>query len=167
VDEFFIGEQSEVLKAVEDPKLFVQYLCEDDRSVAIGVPGPGKLSYSTTLFATRWKCAESALKDATSVVFVGYRFPPTDSHAKRGLLHALGGNVNKHIILHMVLGPRQDEDVQRLESLLRWSMRNSGRVDFDTTGDPSTFPKTFSMRRQPLWAEDFMTVFQRRGLFEF
>jgi hypothetical protein len=165
VDEFFIRERPETLTRIEDPKQIVQHLCEDDKEVALGVPGPGKLSYSTRLFADRWQSAEKALQEATAIVFVGYRFPPTDSYAKRILLQALGNNVNEHILLHTVLGPRKDDDLQRLDSLLRWSMSNSGRVDLDTPGDPHTFPKTFSMRRQPLWAEDFMAVFERKGLF--
>jgi len=64
--------------------------------------------------------ATAALKTADAIVFVGYRFPPTDSAARRILIDAIGENDKQHIVLHTVLGPKvHDDQTERLKAMLR------------------------------------------------
>ena len=81
-----VGEKGIVVDDVMDPSI-------GDPSVApvIGVPGPGKRRLVGNRLKELWELALEALRMATVVYFVGYRFPPTDADARSGLLSALGG----------------------------------------------------------------------------
>jgi hypothetical protein len=150
------------IQPVKDP---VELILHPSREVAIGVPGPDKMASARGAFRLAWRCALKALRGATAVVFVGYRFPPTDSYAKRQLLDAIAQNENDHILIHIVLGPERNADIQRLESLIRWALRGK-RIDLDSPAAPETPGRTYSLRWHPLWAEDFLAVFDRDGLLE-
>ncbi|MBK7582517.1 MAG: transposase [Myxococcales bacterium] len=57
---------------------------------------------------TRANQARDGVRDL-SIVFVGYRFPPTDAQARSELLGAIMKNVQRHIDLHIVLGPTRND----------------------------------------------------------
>lgn len=154
-------------KRLETLKRPTQRLFDSKVEFAIGVPGPGKMYVSMTEFQPRWDDAKAALKKADAVVFVGFRFPPTDSHALSELLGAIRDNEQPHVELHIVLGPTNTPDIERLSSLLRWSCQAQKYECFGDArdGDLPTDAATFGISWQPLWAQDFMTVFTRDGLF--
>jgi hypothetical protein len=66
-----------------------------------------------------WDAACKEVTDASVVVFMGYRFPPTDSYALERLLGALGENKTPNT-LHVVtvLGPN-NPDEERLAHMAR------------------------------------------------
>ncbi len=75
-----------------------------------------------------WTMAEAVLKNATAVVFVGYRFPPSDASSRRRLFMGLIQNEQPYLALHTVLGPdKSDPATARIRSLLLHSARQAGR----------------------------------------
>lgn len=115
-----------------------------DRAV-IGIPGRHKLMLPTGLLKNTWDSAMKAIETADAVVLVGYRFPETDNLAKRRLIDAL--KKNPRAMVHVVLGAN-NPDTPRVQAMLEWT-RQKDRV-----------------RVHPLWAQDFLAVFERDGLFE-
>jgi hypothetical protein len=93
-------------------------------------------------------------------VFVGYRFPPTDSEARRRLLGAIGRSKHGYKAVHTVLGPESAKDSARLGQLLHWTLRQE-RVDLATRPElsepPSSFA-TYSLLQHQLYGEDFFSV---------
>jgi hypothetical protein len=100
-----------------------------------------------------WHVAEIVLRKADVVIFVGYRFPPTDAEARGRLLGALMRNSAPDLRLYTVLGPNDDPDNRRLETLLRYAtaQREAGQG---------------KVERVHLWAQDFMSVYQPELLFK-
>ncbi|MFT3927453.1 MAG: SIR2 family protein [Myxococcales bacterium] len=145
------SEASPIVQTHQEP--FASIL--NEREVAIGVPGPSKRFRASNLFQPQWDKAERALREADSVVFVGYRFPETDSDAKYRLLGALGGNTTPDLPIRLVLGPSVSDDVRRLDGLLQWTLRQHPSV---------TSRRKFEVIHEPMYAQDFLTVFWRDGL---
>lgn len=117
-----------------------------EHTLGIAAPGPAKIRKAEQL-KELWTAAETSLIDARSVVFVGYRFPPTDSEARRRLLTAIRSNNNSNIPVHVALGPNS-VDAGRLNQLLKFSTHTHyGRVQV-----------------HELYAEDFFTVATRDRL---
>jgi hypothetical protein len=88
--------------------------------VVIGVPGPAKRKlYRETLKPLRAAAVE-ALQTARKVIFLGYRFPPTDADARRDILSALVANETRTAVrIETVLGPRvSSDDSVRLRQLI-------------------------------------------------
>jgi len=161
VDEVFDDKQGSSVTRLKRNEILGKLL-DPTSDPAIGVPGPAKQRHSKVAFDERWTAATAALRQAHAVVFLGYRFPPSDSLAKQRLLMALRENDNEHVEISIVLGPERSADVVRLGSLLRWTLsRERHELHPDV---PERKPKTFAIREQPLWAEDFMTVFRREGV---
>lgn len=137
--------------------------------VAIATPGHGKAQRVATAFADAWQAAEEAIKEAHAIIFIGYRFPQSDAVAKHRLLEAIGNHGSNALYVRTVLGPDiGDKDTTRLRKLLGWSLRkhqqvtdNVEGIEFDPIGDKVGNAYIFS---EPLWAEDFLTVFSREGL---
>lgn len=127
--------------------------------VAIGVPGPGKQQASGKTFLAQWNAARQALTIADVIIFVGYRFPPTDSFARSELLNAIKANQQQDLTIRMVLGPQFSDDVLRLESLLLWSLRHRQRVDIEQARSAYHSAPWLKLIREPLYAEDFLAVF--------
>ena len=132
---------------VSDTQDVMRIITNGNYEPAIGVPGPGKMSSCTTAFRPMWQAATAALQNADVIVFVGYRFPPSDSYAKMTLLQAIRENKQDVLTLRLVLGPKRSDDVARLEGLLQWALR--GRAG------------PFELIHEPLLAEDFLAVFDR------
>ena len=111
---------------------------------AIGIPGPFKLKLTTGELQPSFEIVENALKEATRVVFLGYRFPPTDNEAKRRLLTAIGANQRPEFEITVVLGPDVGhEDVMRLRGLLKWARPRDSESRIHV---------------EPLWVQDFLGV---------
>ena len=137
--------------------------CDDDQ-LAIATPGPSKQAVSDSDFLPLWTEAKKRLKVADAIVFVGYRFPETDAHAREELLGAIRENHaddggSHHLSLHIVLG-HPGRDSIRLEALLRFAA-GAHRQE----GGPSNPGLTFDLNTYPLFAQDFFTVVQRKHLF--
>ncbi len=145
--------------------------CEDSQ-LAIASPGMTKQRAVRDDFASLWAQAADALAKADAVVFIGYRFPPTDSEALSQLLAALGRNNTPHLAMHIVLGPKRSDDVVRLESLLRYSARVARR----TPTPRRTYAELeeamrrgqhyYSLVSQALWSQDFLLVAQPHELLQ-
>ncbi len=132
--------------------------CDDDQ-LAIAGPGPGKQRLSSGLFEWCWTEALAALEKAAAIVFVGYRFPPTDAEAREKLFGAIHKNKDQQqLAIHTVLGPNtSSDDSRRLRGLLEHAMagvrnpRGGGGLGY-------------SLVQQPLWAEDFLSVVNRSSI---
>ncbi len=112
-----------------------------------------------------WDAAKERLREAEVIVFVGFRFPPSDAEARQQLLKAIAENKSPHVEVHIVLGPeRAHRDVVRLEQLLLYAMGRSGRdviaqsrVGMTLTG----LQRSAGITTHALFAEDFLTVWHR------
>lgn len=109
----------------------------------IGTPGLGKLELSRGLLKPVWDYALASLEAADAVVFVGYRFPPSDSVSKLELLGRLKKNEKAKV--HCVLGP-SSPDVGRLRGMVAFTGKR--------------------LKDHEMFAEDFFAVFERAQLFE-
>lgn len=136
-----------------------------DHELAIATPGLTKHGMVGEDFRYLWQRAEEALVGANAVVFVGYRFPPTDSEALRRLAGAIGRNDTLHLALHTVLGPRSDDDT-RLRSLLRFAARartreHTSKIGVDAVADAGKGGlRLYTLVSQGLWAQDFLLLAQ-------
>jgi hypothetical protein len=111
---------------------------QDD--IAIGMPGPHKAGLAARQFGELWHAALATLREATRIVFIGYRLPPSDASARHELLGAIRANRHgKNLSIHVVLGT-DSPDVVRLRHLLE-----AIRPARETT-----------VRVHPLWSQDFL-----------
>ncbi len=117
----------------------------------IGSPGQTKAALCDGPLKSQWDAATAALRSADAVIFVGYRFPPTDAHSREAILGAIRGNQAPHLSIRVILGPSPNPDIKRLEGLLRWAIseRAAGTAEVIV---------------EPLYAEDFLSVYDRRLL---
>jgi hypothetical protein len=131
----------------------------------IATPGPTKRLNCTTVLKDIWKNAIAALKSAEVVVFVGYRFPPSDAESRTRLLAALRDNENgKGLRVHTVLGPNvNDGDTVRLRELLRSTLSEKMVEQPDSRREAGS--GSFQVLVHPLYAEDFFTVFHDNMLY--
>jgi len=133
----------------------------------IATPGSGKVLLQEGELQSLWRNAEQAIARADVIVFMGYRFPPSDSQARSAILGAMGRNTSKYLRVHTVLGPRtHDDDTVRLLTLLEHTLRASQRIKRDDyIHTMATPPMTFDIVPQPLYVEDFLTVIHGRELY--
>jgi hypothetical protein len=126
----------------------------------IATPGPNKLALQETDLKPIWTKAEEALREASTIVFMGYRFPPSDSESREVLLRAINNNKQDTLRIHTVLGPRTEgDDSVRLRKLLEHSMRQAMRRPLPRSERRyEGNPKFYSIESHPLYVEDFMTV---------
>ena len=127
--------------------------------VAIATPGPTKKAMTDDDFAPLWQYAAARIREADAVVFLGYRFPPSDAQARGRILGAITENtrpedeIMRHTLdLHVVLGDDHPA-AERLEALLK-SLRVTG----------GNRARSRNVQRRPLFVEDFLTVCHRRNL---
>jgi hypothetical protein len=134
-----------------------EFLDVDGSQLAIASPGPTKLALTQELRGL-WLAAENAIREADAVVFVGYRFPPSDSMAQERLLAALGGSDSIYLAIHTVLGPGVDQpDSARLRDLLLRAMRVKRRKVTPANQDLNNWAdKGFNLVLHPQWAQDFI-----------
>jgi hypothetical protein len=118
--------------------------------LVMSTPGPTKFRNNFVL-RPWWDKAVEALRDAGAIVFIGYRFPPSDTHALKTLLGAVSENNDPSLKLHTVLGPKLDDDTARLEQLLQYATKSKGKI---------------GVQVHRLWSQDFMTVARRCDLVD-
>ncbi len=136
--------------------------------LAIAGPGPGKQALSKGVFKPYWDLALGAIKEADAIVFVGYRFPPTDAEARERLLDAIRDNQNQYVAIHTVLGPNiQSDDSRRLFGLIRHALIGGGRRRCPAGQEPQYQPqKSYNIEQQPMWAEDFFSIVRREMVLD-
>jgi hypothetical protein len=139
-----------IVSIEKDPAFAVS--CVDDE-LAIATPGPSKAD-TARQYRALWEAAETALREADAIVFMGYRFPPGDADARGRLLGAIETSRAKHVTAHVVLGPLGD-DSRRLEALLRFVLNTPPRFE---SGPVGSLASTFAIRAHSLYAQDFLTV---------
>lgn len=103
--------------------------CEDDK-ILIATPGPTKLHTVSNRLGPLWKEAKRQIQAADQIVFVGYRFPPSDSQARKELISTLFSKLSNDSPkrkrgLHIVLGPSLNDDVIRLQEMLQYANRRA------------------------------------------
>jgi len=126
-----------IFRKEEDPHFCVT--CED-YEIAIASPGPTKRR-ATKELAALWRQALNAVEQASVVIFVGYRFPPTDAEARNALLGALSKATRSAV--HTVLGPETGSST---------SSRLRGLLQAVTRRQPE---------QHPMYAEDFLGLSER------
>lgn len=133
--------------------------CEDDQ-LAIAGPGPSKRKLSSAPFEWCWTQAVAALKKATAIVFVGYRFPPTDAEAREKLLGAIRDNKDtQYLPIHTVLGPdTSSDDSRRLRGLLEHALAGVRKPAVAGMHPELAASRWYSLEQQPLFAQDFFSV---------
>jgi hypothetical protein len=123
--------------------------CDKESEVILGVPGPTKRRLCSELLLPLWTEARRALRGASRIVFVGYRFPQSDSDSRSTLLKAIRKSALKKAAnggddppsVDIVLGP-DSKDQSRLEHLLAVPLR-------DMASGVSVLP---------LYAEDYFSL---------
>jgi hypothetical protein len=153
-------------KEIDVKEVDLVAMMQDGCKMALGIPGPGKFSASAKLFRPQWYAAETAIKEADVIVFVGYSFPSTDNYAKAALLNAIRCNRKRTLKVRIVLGPERSDPVRRLEGMLLWAFAG---VRLPTDAVPGRHPppdgwKWQDIRQEPMFAEDYLSVFQRKEL---
>jgi hypothetical protein len=112
------------------------------REVLISWPGPHKRGFYEADLKDLKSEALDELRHARRVVFVGYRFPPTDADARYFLLDAIRKN-DKALEVFVVLGPdTKSPDALRLDRMISAARHSS-----------------ISPALLPLWAEDFLSLY--------
>lgn len=150
---------SESIEATDDPR---DIIFDSGRLPVIGVPGPGKSEGVAKYLGSVWTHARTAVTQADTLVFIGYRFPTSDSKARSVLVEAVRAFAEERrrrqlpIVVRVVLGPRtadNSHDIDRVEGILRWAV-----------GSPRRSGEHAQVLVEPLWAEDFLSVFVRDEL---
>jgi hypothetical protein len=156
------GQQRYTFKVVPHEKFA---LTAESRQLVLGTPGPSK-SALTVILSDLWTAAEAAIAAADAIVFVGYRFPPTDANARRRLLRAIENCAKKQerarLALHVVLGPGCP-DARRLEELLRFAARR-GELQEDAETWDAVGANRFRIRVHQLFSQDFFDVYDEKFL---
>ncbi len=120
-------------------------MCDDDE-LLIATPGRKKRETVAARLLEIWNKAIATIERARHVVFVGYRLPETDGEALERIMRALRRNQNRDLTIHIVLGPHDSADVQRMDTLMRY-------VAPQRTG-------ATLVRTQRAWAQDFMAAYE-------
>ncbi len=147
---------------------------------------PGTTKRSGSL-RQAWENARARLEQASDIIFVGYRFPPSDSRACIDLLDSIGNNSARNgsperlESIRIVLGPDiESVDVRRMSALIGHSLRAKG-CRLDNSNASVVHPRSYTDRfrppasgepgsslhggrsilliREPLFAEDFLAVY--------
>jgi SIR2-like protein len=146
-----------------------------DGEIAIGSPGPNKSRLSESL-SEIWNEALERIRYAEVVVFVGYRFPPSDSEARSKLVAALSANQSPVLVIRTVLGSdTTNKDTLRLKGILQYAMHSALRVAHDEVfpfkpgqralvRESGSSTLTYFLRIHPLGAEDFLDLFEQGHL---
>lgn len=135
----------------------------DKHTPLIAGPGPDKNVKCTGPFKGIWEDAKLSLETADALVFLGYRFPPSDSEARSTLLNAIHDNDQRSLSVHIVLGPDLHQPANvRLLALLRGVLQSRGRHELGTAQAFSQYEskkaRFFRLVEHPLWVEDFLSL---------
>lgn len=142
----------------------------DGYRLLIATPGATKSRYVNKMLRVVWGRAMGAIEEAEVIVFMGYRFPPSDSEARGRMLAALRQNKRPFVKVHTVLGPNLNEpDTVRLVALLTHTLKGAGRFhvsELPQLGQMPKKPPAFDVVARPLYAQDFMTVMHASEMFD-
>lgn len=129
-------------------------LLKDDSQIALGTPGDEKAGVTKQL-RSLWHLASEAISKADALVFVGYRFPPSDQNAKLWFKNAIRENP-KDLVVHLVLGPRDENgDIGRLQNFVRLACLG---LKSDAPPTPrSPHRNLLRIIDQKMYAEDFLS----------
>jgi hypothetical protein len=130
------------------------------QNIVIASPGPSKKKETESLQGL-WDGAMAQLRQADSIVFVGYRFPETDAISRQQLLGAIGANRQRVLCLHTVLGASTAKPApQRLKGMLGHALRLQNRVVLQRPfgGDISGVQPCYTLDLHPLYAQDFLDL---------
>jgi len=136
-------------------------------NIGIATPGPTKRNAVVGPLRKLWEQACYELQQANSIVFVGYRFPPSDSEARTRLLEAIALNDSPLLVINTVLGDNvHSPDARRLNALLEAVLQNSGRKRDDSAHlegfNPHPKDKFYVLRAHPLFSQDFVSIWSPR-----
>jgi hypothetical protein len=134
-------------------------VCEP-KEIAMGTPGPSKQGVVGELQEV-WRQARSALCNASAIVFLGYRFPPSDSYARVTLLGAIRANELDLRIVTVLGADIRHMDTLRLREMLL-QCRSGKRVDPNRVED--RHGRTLEVKSLPYFAEDFLSLIRRPDL---
>jgi len=141
-----------ILRAAEPQKML-----ESPARILIASPGPAKRLRRDEVLNRIWDQAKLDLKAADTIVFLGYRFPPSDSMARSELFEAIKAKTGGHLKIHIVLGPNTSHpDNVRLASMLDVILKDAGRERTHTRN--GSVNASYNIVQQPLYVEDFFTV---------
>ena len=153
-----------IVTFADDPNL--DLLACDAAEIGIAPPGPSKKQFTNKYLDVIWEKALGKVSEADAIVFLGYRFPPSDSEARRRILAAIANNRQPHLSMHIVLGPnRNDVDVVRLGALLSYVAETNGRRSDEHTAATAGVGRganAYQVRVHPLWCQDFLSIWDRR-----
>ncbi len=157
-------EGARAVKTVDDE--FSALTCNESEMV-LGTPGPRKTGV-TDLLENLWQEALRALSHANAIVFLGYRFPPTDAASRTRLIGAIHQNNElDDLAVHTVLGPDVTQpDAQRLKGLLHQALSHrhirGTAFNYLPGSDPLRY---YSLTSHSLLAEDFISVVPPESIF--
>jgi hypothetical protein len=127
---------------------------------AIAAPGRSKSPEGAAPFPRLWEMADNAIEQAQWVIFLGYRFPPTDALARLRLGRALAHSNSCHVRrIDTVLGPEVESNDSRRLSTILVASRGDRRVHEGPLNYVNTGNRVLQIHRQPIWAEDFLTAY--------
>ena len=137
----------------------------DHARICIGTPGPGKREVSSYL-QPLWDEAMKAIRQAEAIIFVGYRFPPSDSDAREKILDAIQSNESPRLVLHTVLGPDvHAESTSRLKGLLLSRLHGREPMKLYAPNDRNEQDrrsgadgKWYAVLSHPLYSQDFVSA---------
>jgi len=130
----------------------------------IATPGATKRGHCEGLLKPLWVKAMQKISEADVIVFMGYRFPPSDSHSRKMLMGAIRANRSLRLRIHTVLGPEIHSDATvRLISMLKHVLEGEDRVPFDN--GTIHLDGEYEIVPQPLFVEDFLSVVSEKALY--
>lgn len=133
--------------------------------IGIAVPGPSK-QIACRAIIEAWDNARFALTEADAVVFLGYRFPQTDSQGRDAIISSIRGNRREYISIHTVLGPN-NLDADRVAGLVRYAALGSGKNKAIQSRREKPAPRgQYALLKQPMYVEDFLTIMSRGEIVE-
>jgi hypothetical protein len=151
VDWFYDPQAAEVRRAND-----AKDLLSGDKAPLIATPGPTKRHHSKDYFDFLWAAAKYSLKHAERIVFLGYRFPPSDAQARIELLGAIRNNQVTELEIHTVVRGNP-ADTDRLGQLLKFCLHGTDRFNVEQYAHPPG--KSYRLIQHSLFVEDFLSFY--------
>lgn len=128
------------------------FLDSTDYEIAIGIPGPQKQRIVTNVLGGLWKKAMDSIREAETIIFAGYRFPPSDAQARRDILTSIRDNKSPDLKVVTVLGPN-NPDENRLVNLINTAFDSSAKRG----------GRNRELISKPLYIQDFLSLLELVG----